>query len=373
MPQDYYIILGVERVSDADTIKKAYRKIAMQFHPDKNPGDAAAEAKFKEAAEAYGVLGDAEKRARYDRFGHAAFQGAGGGGGFGGFQNAEDIFSQFGDIFGDIFGMGGGGQQRQRRSRTGPQKGADLRYLTEITLKEVLTGVEQDLDFESEVSCDSCEGKGAEKGSEVSTCPTCQGSGQVVRNQGFFTMASTCGTCRGEGQVIKNPCKKCKGRGRIMKNRKLRVSIPAGVDTGTRLRITGEGESGTRGGPDGDLYVEIRVREQENFERDGDNLHSPLKVSYVQLILGAEIEVPTVGGKAKLKIPRSTKPGEDLRLPGEGLPSLRGRRRGDLFVRIIPEFPKTVSKEEEKLLRQIAEIRGLSIEDESRGLFGRKK
>lgn len=368
-PRDYYEILGVARDAEHDVIKKAYRKLAMQLHPDKNPGNKEAEEKFKEAAEAYDVLGDSDKRARYDRFGHAAFQNGGMGGG--GFSNVDDIFANFGDIFGDIFGMGQGGGRAQRR-RAGPSRGSDLRYVTEIQLEDVLHGLEKEIEFETDENCSECKGIGAEKGSVPSPCPTCGGSGQVVRNQGFFTMASTCPSCRGEGTFIKNPCKKCKGQGRVSQHRKIRINIPPGVDTGTRLRVSGEGEGGFLGGPAGDLYVEIRLKPHEHFKRRGEDLFAELSVPYVQLLLGAEIEVPNIEDVATLKIPRGTQPGEAVKLAGEGLPSLRGHRRGDIFYHINVQLPEQISKEEEKHLREIARLRDLSVQ-ESGGLFGKKK
>lgn len=366
--RDYYEILGVQRDADADTIKKAYRKMAMQFHPDKNPGDQEAEAKFKEAAEAYGVLSDAEKKARYDRFGHAGLGGHGGGG----FQNVEDVFQNFGDIFGDFFGMGGmGGQQRRRRS--GPARGADLRYVTEIDLKDVMNGIEKDIEFEAEDSCTECNGTGAEKGSKPVMCSTCGGAGQVVRQQGFFTMATTCPACQGVGQTIKNPCKPCKGQGRVERHRRIRVHIPAGVDTGTRLRVAGEGEGGAQGGPAGDLFVEIRVKPHARFQRRGEDLFAELSVPYVQLILGASVPVPTVLGEEKLQIDPGTQPDTKVKLAGQGLPSLRGNRRGDLYFVVRPVLPEKLKSEEEKLLRQIAELHGLDVGSGKSGFFGKKK
>lgn len=368
--RDYYEILGVARDADADVIKKAYRKLAMQFHPDKNPGNPEAEEKFKEAAGAYEVLSDAQKRAAYDRYGHAAFANGRNGGGSG-FQDTEDIFSHFGDIFGDIFG---GGQQRQRRSRNEPRRGADLRYVTEVSLKEVITGIEKEIEFDTEKSCGFCNGSGAEKASEVSTCQTCGGSGQVVRQQGFFAMASTCPTCQGKGTVVKTPCRPCKGKGRISEHRKIRLNIPAGVDTGTRLRVATEGEGGYMGGPAGDLFVEIRVKQHNLFEREGEHLIAPLSIPYVQMLLGAEIEVATVTGKVKLEVPRGIKAGDNLKVPGEGMPSLRGNRRGDIYFQVAVELPEKLDKEEEKLLREIAKAKGLKVSAEgSGGLFGRKK
>lgn len=362
--RDYYEILGVARDADGDVIKKAYRKLAMQYHPDKNPGNKEAEEMFKEAAGAYEVLSDAQKRAQYDRFGHDAFRGGGGG-----FQDTEDIFSHFGDIFGDLFG---GGQQQRRRSRNEPRRGADLRYVTEVTLKDVITGIEREIEFDTEESCKECKGSGAEKGSEVSTCQTCHGSGQVVRSQGFFAMASTCPTCSGQGTVIKNPCKPCKGKGRVASHRKIRLNIPAGVDNGTRLRVATEGEGGYMGGSAGDLYVEIRVKPHTHFERRGEDLFAELSVPYVQMLLGAAIKVPTVTGEETLEIPKGTHPQAAVKLSGQGLPSLRGSRRGDIYFQVNVQFPEKLSKDEEKLLRDIAKARDLDVAAET-GLFGRKK
>lgn len=366
--KDFYEILGVSRDADADLIKKSYRKLAMQFHPDKNPGDREAEDKFKAAAEAYGVLSDPEKRARYDRFGHAAFSGGGGPGA--GYGNVEDIFQSFGDIFGDFFGGGAGGSQTRRR--TGPQRGSDLRYLTEITLKDVVQGIDKEIEFQADESCDDCGGIGAEKGTKPVVCSQCGGTGQVVRSQGFFTMATTCSSCRGEGQVVKNPCRKCKGEGRQAKMRRIRLHIPAGVDNGTRLRVSGEGEGGYRGGPAGDLYVEVRVRPHELFQRRDEDLIAELEVPYLLLLLGGPMEVPTVLGQTKLDVPRGAQMGDDLRVPGEGLPSLKGKRRGDIHFLVKPVFPESLSKEEEKLLREVAKLQGLELK-ESGGLFGKKK
>lgn len=369
-PRDYYEVLGVAKDADADTIKKAYRKMAMQFHPDKNPGDKEAEDKFKEAASAYEILSNPEKRAQYDRFGHQAFQQGGGFGG--GFSNAEDIFSHFGDIFGDLFGGGMGGGRTQRRS-SGPRRGADLRYVTEITLKEVIEGVEKEIEFDTDDNCDKCNGSGAEKGSTPTTCQTCGGRGQVIRAQGFFSMASTCPTCNGEGTIIKNPCGSCKGRGRQKNHRKIRLTIPGGVDTGTRLRVSGEGEGGYKGGPAGDLYVEIHVQEDERFERRGDHLITKVDLHYLQLLLGAEVEIPTVTGKKNLEIPKGTKPGQSLKISGEGLPSLKGSRRGDLYITIGVEFPDRLNADEEKLLRQVAQIKGIDVSNEKGSFWGKKK
>jgi molecular chaperone DnaJ len=368
--RDFYEILGVERSADQDTIKKAYRKLAMQFHPDKNPGNKEAEEMFKEAASAYEVLGDPDKRARYDRFGHSAFQQGGGGRGF---ADAEDIFSSFGDIFGDFFGMGAGGSGRSSRSRNQPRRGSDLRYLTEITLAEVIQGVERDIEFDTEETCESCKGSGAERGSQPETCSTCGGQGQVRVSQGFFQMATTCPTCQGQGTIIKNPCKQCRGSGRQKQHRKIKITIPPGVDTGTRLRVSGEGEGGYLKGPSGDLYVEIRVRDDERFEREGEHLYTKFNVPYLQLLLGGELEIETVTGTAKMDVPRGTQVGETLKISGEGVPSLRTGRRGDLYIQIGVEFPQKLSKKEEELLKELAEMQGVQVGCGSSGFFRKKK
>lgn len=367
--RDFYEILGVSKQSDADTIKKAYRKLAMQFHPDRNPGDKDAEDKFKEAAEAYNILSDTEKRAQYDRFGHSAFQGGGHSGFGGGFQNVEDIFSNFGDIFEDFFGMGGG--RRSSRSRTEPRKGADLRYLCEIQLKDVITGAQKEIEFDTDENCKECNGSGAEKGSQAETCSMCGGHGQVVTRQGFFSMQTTCPQCRGDGVQIKKPCRTCRGSGRTKRQRKIQVTIPPGVDSGTRLRISGEGEGGHRGGHAGDLFVEIRVKESQKFERDGDDLHTVLKVPYVRILLGGKVKVDTLTGEEVIDIPKASQPGARVHLNGHGFPSLRSDRRGDLIYHLEAEYPKKLNSEEEKWLKEIAKNYG--VEEEKSGLFGRKK
>lgn len=368
-PRDCYEVLGIAKDADTEAIKKAYRKMAMLFHPDRNPGNKEAEDKFKEAADAYEILSNPEKRAQFDRFGHQAFRQGRGGGGFG---NAEDIFSQFGDIFGDLFGGGGGGGRSRRRNE--PRRGADLRYLTEMALEEVLSGMEKEIEFETEENCDTCQGSGGEKGAQPVTCRTCGGSGQVVSRQGFFTMANTCPSCRGQGTTIDKPCKACRGAGRKSSKREIRLNIPAGVDTGTRLRVAGEGEGGYLGGPSGDLFVEIRVKDHKLFERDGEDLYAPLDVPYVQMILGAEIEVATLNEKAKLQIPRGVKPADLVKLAGQGLPSLRGSRRGDIYFKVNVQLPQKLTPEEEKSLREIAAAQGLNVQEGARGgLFGKKK
>jgi molecular chaperone DnaJ len=364
--KDYYEILCVERTVDQDGIKKAYRKLAMQFHPDKNPGSKEAEEKFKEAATAYEILGNPEKRARYDRFGHAAFAQGGGRG----FHDVEDVFSSFSDIFGDFFGnMGGRPGGRRGRSNTGPARGNDLRYICEISLKEVMSGLERDIEFDTEQSCEECKGSGSAKGSETETCTNCGGAGQVISQQGFFAVATTCSACQGSGKIIRNPCQTCKGRGRTRVSKKIRVNIPAGVDNGTQLRVSGEGEGGHRSGPPGDLYVEVRVADHEHFERHGLDLLTRVEVSYIQALLGAEIEVETVTGKEKITLPPGTGNGERIRLEKHGVPSLRGSGRGSLYYEITVEFPEKMSKEEEKLLREIAKLRGEEVLPPKKGLF----
>ncbi|PIT99870.1 MAG: molecular chaperone DnaJ [Bdellovibrionales bacterium CG10_big_fil_rev_8_21_14_0_10_45_34] len=372
MAQDYYEILGVARNADADTIKKAYRKLAMKFHPDQNPGDKAAEDKFKEAAQAYEVLGNADKRSKYDQIGHAAYTQSGmGGQGYGGagFQDIDDIFASFGDIFGDMFG---GGRRTSRGGRSKATRGADLRYRLQIDLLTVLDGGEQEVEFETEDNCKRCSGSGAEPGTAPEVCGTCRGAGQVVRAQGFFSMATTCPTCHGNGQLIKNSCNLCRGHGRVAAKRHLTVKIPPGVRTGTRLRVAGEGEGGFRGGPSGDLYVEIHVKDHPQFERDGDHLISRLKVSYLQAILGAEIQAPALKGSEMVTVPEGSQPADLVKLAHKGLPSLRGGARGDLYYRLEVEIPKKISKDEEKLLREIASSKNETVSEGGNGLFRRR-
>lgn len=369
--RDYYEILGVDRNADADTIKKAYRKLAMQYHPDRNPGDSAAEDKFKEAAEAYDVLSNDEKRSRYNQFGHQAFsQGMGGSG----FHDMGDIFSQFGDIFGDIFGQGGGGgfgRQSSSRSRNSARRGSDLRFIHQMDLKDVLSESEEEIQFDTEEQCTECNGTGGAKGSAPVTCKTCRGAGQVVRQQGFFTMATTCPTCHGQGETIDNPCKPCQGKGRVKAKRKIKVTIPAGVDNGTRLRVAGEGEGGYRGGPAGDLFVEMRVADHDVFEREGDHLFANLDVHYLQFLLGGEEKVEALDGDVTVEIPRGSAPGDRIKISGRGVPSLKGSRRGDLYYTINVEFPDKLSEIEEKNLREIAADKGIKIKPSKKGLFGR--
>lgn len=375
--RDYYEILSVTKTADGETIKKAYRKIAMQYHPDRNPGDAVAEEKFKEAAEAYEVLSSPEKKARYDQFGHQAFNQGGFGGG--GFTDMNDIFSHFGDIFGDIFGgaAGGfGGSQRGARSRNSSRRGSDLRYITEIELAEALKDQEKQIEFDTDEQCGECTGTGAAKGTQPITCKTCRGSGQIVRQQGFFSMASTCHTCHGTGEMIETPCKSCRGQGRTKVKRKIKVNIPAGVDSGTRLRVQGEGEGGYKGGPAGDLFVEIRVAEHEVYHREGDHLFAELDVEYLQFMLGGEVKIEALDGEVVVDVPRGSKIGERVKVSGRGMPSLKGSRRGDLYFALKPDFPSKLSDQEENLLREIADHKKTNVQSKSGskgGFFGRKK
>jgi molecular chaperone DnaJ len=366
--RDYYEVLGVQRTATEAEIKRAYRSLAVKYHPDKNPDDPEAEEKFKEAAEAYSVLSDAQKRAAYDRFGHAGA----GGKGFGfdpqGFSNIEDIFDLFG--FGDMFGARG-----SSRSRTSAQRGADLRYDLEITLEEAAAGKEQKLQIPRLEKCDVCEGQGTEKGTKPETCVACGGSGQTRYQQGFFAVMRTCPNCAGKGQIIKNPCKNCRGAGRVEKEKTIEIKIPAGVETGSRLRVSGEGEAGLNGGPSGDLYVVIHVAEHDVFERQGANLYASVPISFAQAALGAEIQVKTLDGEETLKIPAGTQTGTVFRLKEHGMPNLGGRGRGDLFVAVTLVTPKNLTKEQRKLLEQLAEIEDTGFQDESfmdkvRNIFG---
>ena len=370
--RDYYEILSVTKTATETEIKAAYRKLAIQHHPDKNPDDHTAEEKFKEAAEAYSVLSDAQKRAAYDRFGHQGVgAGASGASGFGGagFSNIEDIFDMFG--FGDMFG----GQSGRANGRTTGQRGADLRYDLEISLEEAATGKEQKLRIPRLEKCDECEGSGAEKGTKPETCTTCQGSGQTRYQQGFFSVMRTCPNCGGRGQIIKNPCKKCRGEGRVEKEKTLEIKIPAGVETGSRLKILKEGEGGTGGGQSGDLYVVIHVAEHETFERQGANLYSAVPITFAQAALGAEIKVKTLDGEEDLKIPAGTQTGTVFRIKSQGMPALNNRGKGDLFVAVTLITPKSLTKEQRKLLEQLAEIEDFDFQDASfmdkvRNIFG---
>jgi molecular chaperone DnaJ len=343
--RDYYEVLGVARTAPDTEIKSAYRKLALKFHPDRNPGDKAAEEKFKEAAEAYAVLADTDKRHMYDRFGHAGLGGAATGGFdptvFTGF---EDILGGLGDIFGlgDMFGGG--------RRRGGPQRGADLRYDLEISFEESARGAETTIQIPRHEACESCHGSGAAPGSKPTSCPQCQGRGQVRYQQGFFTVARTCGQCRGTGSIISSPCQTCRGAGRVQKEKKLTVRIPPGIATGQRLRLSGEGEGGPGGGPHGDLYVVIHVQDHAFFQRDGNDLYCEIPLNFTTLALGGEITIPTLDGDEAFTVPESTQTGSTFRLRGRGMPDVSGRGKGDLLVTVKVITPKKLSREQRKLL-----------------------
>ena len=351
--RDYYDVLGVSKGASADEIKKGYRKKAKELHPDRNSDNPEAEAQFKEANEAYEVLKDAEKKAAYDRFGHAAFEGGMGGGqrpggpGFGG--GGGDFSSAFSDVFDDLFGDFMGGQRgRQRATR-----GSDLRYNLRVTLEEAYSGIHKTINVPTSVACSACEGTGAEGGVEPTTCPTCSGMGKVRAQQGFFTVERTCPTCSGMGQIIKNPCKACGGAGRVEKDRALSVNIPAGVETGTRIRLAGEGEAGMRGGPQGDLYIFVEVAPHELFERDGVNLYCRVPVSMSTAALGGAIEVPTIdGGRGRVQIPAGSQSGRQMRLRSKGMPPLRGGGHGDMFIELAVETPVNLTSRQKEILKE---------------------
>jgi len=344
--RDYYEILGVGREATASELKKAYRRLAMKFHPDRNPDDEGAEAKFKEAKEAYEILSDDQKRAAYDRYGHDAVSGGAGGGhgGFEGFGGASfaDIF---GDVFGDIFGGGG-------RSSGGPQRGSDLRYTLELDLDQAVQGTEVEIDVPTLSACDACDGTGAKPGTRPVTCTTCNGVGQVRMQQGMFTVQQTCPTCRGKGRMIKDPCGVCQGTGRQQRQKTLKVNIPPGVDTGDRVRLAGEGEAGVQGAPSGDLYVQIAVRDHPIFQREGKDLYCEVPISFVDAALGGELEVPTLEGRVKLKIPHETQTGKLFRLRGKGVTPVRGGSKGDLLCRVMIETPVNLNKKQRELLKE---------------------
>ena len=354
--RDYYDVLGASKGASAEELKKAYRTKAKELHPDRNTDNPNAEAQFKEINEAYDVLKDADKKAAYDRYGHAAFEGGrgpGGGGGNGDFgASFSDVFE---DLFGDFMGRGGQGAQGGRRSRA--QRGSDLRYNLRVSLEESFKGVQKTITVPSAVACDVCSGTGAEGGAEPVTCPTCSGMGKVRAQHGFFTGERTCPTCAGAGQTIKNPCKSCGGAGRTEKERSLSVNIPAGVETGTRIRLSGEGEAGMRGGPTGDLYIFIETREHAIFKRDGVNLFITIPVSMITAALGGEVEVPTIdGGKSRVKVPAGTQAGKQLRLRGKGMPALRGGGAGDMLIELAVETPVNLTAKQKELLEEFEKL-----------------
>ncbi|HEX9024656.1 MAG TPA: molecular chaperone DnaJ [Geobacteraceae bacterium] len=365
--RDYYEVLGIHRNASETEIKKAFRKLAIQHHPDKNPGDKEAEEKFKELTEAYEVLSDPQKRAQYDQFGHAGLgQGAGGfyGGGFGAGSPFGDIFS---DIFGDIFG-GGGGRQRSRGRR-----GDDLQYTMEISFEEAAFGVENKIDIPYAKRCDNCAGSGAKPGTEAKTCPTCRGAGQVRFQQGLFSISRTCSHCNGEGRVVETPCPICRGSGSIRDRKTLSVKVPAGVETGNRLKLVGEGGQGTKGGPNGDLYVLITVKEHPIFTREGNDVICEIPISFTQAALGCEIEVPSLDGKVSLKIPEGTQSAKTFRLRNKGIPTLQGYGRGDQLVVIRVETPVNLTRKQKELLEEFARISGETTQPMSKRFFDKVK
>jgi molecular chaperone DnaJ len=351
--RDYYEVLGVSRDSNEEEIKKAYRKLAMTYHPDRNPGDKEAEETFKEASEAYEVLRDDEKRQIYDHYGHAGLEGTG----FRGFTGFEDIFSSFSDIFEDFLGFG---RRTGRRNRA--RKGNSLRYDLELSLEDAFHGIEKEVSFKKWTSCQSCHGSGIAPGKQPKVCSTCGGSGQVVRTQGFFQLATTCPACRGEGRIITDPCLECHGKGKLKVEKKITVKIPPGVDTGSQLRLQGEGETGEYGGPPGDLFVVIHVREHDFFKREGEHLLCEVPISFVQATLGNTIQIPVIGdeGHHDLEIPPGTQPGDILTLSGLGMPGLQRGKRGELFVKVNVKIPKKLSQRQKELLEEFSKTEGVN-------------
>lgn len=345
--RDYYEILGVSKDVSEKDLKKAYRRVAMKHHPDRNPDDKESEEKFKEASEAYEILSDSQKRGAYDQYGHAGVDGSAGGFGGGAGAGAGNFSDIFGDVFGDIFGGGGGGRQR------GPQPGSDLRYNLDIDLEEAVKGTTTKIRIPTLVACDPCNGSGAKKGSSPVSCTTCGGVGQVRMQQGFFSVQQTCPNCRGKGKMISDPCSQCYGQGRIEETKTLSVKVPPGVDTGDRIRLAGEGEASADGGPSGDLYVQMNVRAHNIFERDGKHLYCEVPISIVDASLGGELEVPTLDGRVKLKIPSETQTGKMFRLRGKGVTPVRGGSTGDLLCRVAVETPVNLTKKQKELLNEL--------------------
>lgn len=360
--RDFYEVLGVAKDAGDEEIKRCYRKLAMQYHPDRNVGDGEAELKFKEAAEAYGVLSDPEKRRRYDRFGHAGLDGAG----LNQFTDIQSVFDLFGDVLGDFFGGRGGG-------RHGPRGGRDLEVEVRIDLVEAARGTKKSFPIPREELCGECSGSGAKKGTSPQTCRKCNGQGAVLLSQGFFRVQQTCRACGGRGQVITDHCGECKGHGRVVVKREIQVTIPPGVDTGNRVRLTGEGEAGDPGGPRGDLYCFIRVQEHSLFQRDGSNLICRLPITFSQAALGGDVEVPTLDGPITHQLKKGIQPGEVVRIDGKGMPSLRGGRNGDLLVQVMVETPRRLTKRQEELFRELAEIDHKHVSPERKGFLDKLK
>ncbi len=358
-PRDYYEILCVAKDADGSVIKKAYRKLALKYHPDRNPDDPEAEAKFKEASEAYSVLSDEQKRATYDRFGHAGLRGSGQQPGF---QNADEIFSHFSDLFGDLFGFGGGRGGRRGGGGQRLRAGSDLQFRLEIDFLEAVHGVQKEIEVPRAVLCDTCDGSGAKPGSKPQTCSTCGGMGEVIQSQMFLRIRTACPTCRGQGTTISDPCGECSGSGRTRVAQKLSVSVPAGVSSGLQLRLSGKGDEGDRGAPAGDLYVLLDVKEHDFFRRQDDDIVCTVPVSYPQACLGANITVPTVDGEEELEIPRGTRSGKVFTMRGKGAPRLGGRRgRGDHHVQVVVDVPEKLSPEEEELIRKLADLQNARV------------
>lgn len=362
--RDYYEILGVGKRATAEEIKKAYRQLALKYHPDRNRGDKDAEEKFKEAAEAYEVLSDGQKRDLYDRFGHSGLKQTG----FTGFRDFDDIFSSFGDIFEEFFGFGSRGARTSRA-----RKGADLRYDLRVDFMDAAFGREMEIEVTKHEVCSQCKGTGTRPGTKPSVCNVCGGRGQVTRSQGFFAISTTCPTCQGSGSVITDPCETCHGRGREVRSKRLSIKIPPGVQTGSSLRLPGEGEPGGAGGIPGDLYVVMQVAEHDVFHRNGDDVIVEVPITYSQAALGAEIQVPTLEGSDTITVPRGTQSGQHFRIPNKGIAHLRGRGRGDLVALVYIDVPAKLADEEEDLLRQLAELEGARVAPKKKGFFSRKK
>jgi molecular chaperone DnaJ len=361
--RDYYEILGVQKNAGEDSIKKAYRKLALKYHPDRNPNNKEAEEKFKEAAEAYEVLRDTEKRRLYDQFGHAGLEGAG----FQGFGGFEDIFTSFGDIFGDLFGMGGG------RRRGGPMRGADLRFDLDIEFEEAAFGAEKEITINRYETCSKCNGTRAKPGTSPTACVMCAGTGQVSHTQGFFSISTTCSRCHGEGTIVQTPCPTCKGMGKEAKKRNISIKIPPGVETGSRMRVRGAGEGGDRGGPSGDLYVFITVMDHPDFTREENDIRSFVSVSFVQATLGAKIKAKTLEGSRNLSIPAGTQPGKIFKIRGAGMPSIHGYGRGDFLIEVRVKTPTNINPRQEELLREFAKLSGEDVPSKKQTLFQKLK